>query len=311
MKRKVLIFGASGEIGGRVARGCVEAGHKVTGVCRGANKRKAVDLSGVEIIHGDKRDEPFIRDTVSKLEFDAVIDTVPSFNSFQMYHKYIKKAQNFFICSSTGTFVPLRYFPADENHPWREKSPVNFWDQSNRDAYALELWEREQFPVTVFRPTNIIGPDRVPLELWGGRDIEFFRRLKSHQPVAIPPCQHILLQSGSNSDLADAFVQALNHPEKVRGEMFIISCKRAITLGQYLQTAMEQLGSRSEIQTVSPAELLKMHPEIQWEFGLEFLLEHMCFDINKAETAFGYRPQKSTEDGLRDALKWCQSAGIL
>ena len=79
MKRKVLIFGDSGEIGGRVARGCVEAGHKVTGVCRGANKRKAVDLSGVEIIHGDKRDEPFIRDTVSKLEFDAVIDTVKSF----------------------------------------------------------------------------------------------------------------------------------------------------------------------------------------------------------------------------------------
>jgi len=238
-KRKILVFGASGEIGGRVARGCVEAGYKVTGISRGTNKRQAVDLFRVEMIHGDKRDENFIRDTVSRLDFDAVIDSVPNFDCFK------------------------------------------------------------------------IGPDRVPLELWGGQYIKFFKRLKAHLPVAILPCQHILLLSGSSSDLADAFVQALSHPEKVCGEIFIISCKRAITLGQYLQTAMEQLGSRSEIQTVSAGELMKIHPGIQWEFGPEFLLEHICFDISKAEGTFGYKPLKSTEYGLRDALQWCQEAGML
>jgi nucleoside-diphosphate-sugar epimerase len=149
------------------------------------------------------------------------------------------------------------------------------------------------------------------LELWGGRDIEFFRKLKKNEPVMIPPCEHVLLQPGSNSDLADAFVKALNHPTEVRGEIFIISCQKAITLGKYLQTAMEYLGSKSEIQVVSPEDLMKLQPDISWRFGLDFLLEHMCFDIGKAVRTFGYDPQVTAEDGLRDALAWCESSGLL
>lgn len=311
MKRKIIVFGASGEIGGRIARGCVDSGHQVIGVSRGKNQRAVVDLAGVEMIYGDKHDESFIRDTVAKLDFDAVVDSIPNLDSIALYHRYLQKAQNILICSSTGTFVPLRYFPADESHPWREETSVNFWDQSVRDANALDLWARDQFPITILRPTNIIGPDRVPLELWGGRNIEFFKKLKAGEPIAIPPCHNVLLQSGSNSDLADAFVKALDCPEAVRGEIFIISCKRAVTLGHYLQTAMEYLGSTSEVQTVSSEKLMEIHPEISWRFGLEFLLEHMSFDISKAERIFGYQPQKTTDDGLCDALQWCRASGLL
>lgn len=46
MKRKLIVFGATGEIGGRIAKGCVEAGHKVYGVSRGQNKQPIVDLGG-------------------------------------------------------------------------------------------------------------------------------------------------------------------------------------------------------------------------------------------------------------------------
>lgn len=310
-KRRIVIFGATGEIGGRIARGCVEAGHEVIGISRGHNKRPQADLSGVEIIHGDRSDEAFLRDTVAHLDFDTIIDSVPDAEAVARYSRYFSKAENVFLCSSTGTYVPLQYFPADENHPWREDTGINFFNQSQRDALALDLWAKEKFPVTIFRPTNIIGPDRVPLELWGGRDIEFFRRLKRGESVPILDCENILLQSGSNSDLAQAFVGALNAPEAVRGEVFVISCRKAITLGGYLRTAMEVLQSNSTINILSKEELLKEVPSIVWENGLQFLLEPMCFDIGKAERTFGYRPQKSAEEGLRDALAWCQSSGLL
>lgn len=118
----------------------------------------------------------------------------------------------------------MQYFPADENHPWREKTPVNFYNQCVRDQRILDLWEQEKFPVTIFRLTNIIGQGRVPLELWGGRDIIFFRKLKNHEEITIAPCEHIMIQSGYNWDLASAFVKAIDYPDMVRGEIFIISC---------------------------------------------------------------------------------------
>jgi nucleoside-diphosphate-sugar epimerase len=310
MKRKVIVFGASGEIGGRIARLAADAGHRVYGVSRGTNLRDTVDLSGVQMLHGDKNDETFLRDVVSKLDIDAVIDSVPSLESVDLYMKYLPRAGNVFFCSSTGTFVPLQCFPADENHPWREETPVNFYRQCRRDDYALRMYAEKEFPVTIFRPTNIIGEDRVPLELWGGRNIEFYRDLQAGRPVTIPACEQVMVQSGYNWDLASAFVLGLTQPEEVRGELFIISCKQAITLGRYLQTAMEFLGSKSEIRHAAVEELPGIYPDASFG-GIPFLLEPMCLDIGKAERVLGYSPSKTTEEGLIAALSWCVNSGLL
>lgn len=310
MATKVLVFGATGEIGGRIARGCVDAGYQVIGVTRGANNRARPNLEGVEFLTGDKEDECFMRELGAKADADIVIDSVPKATTVGLYHRYFKGVKNFFFCSSTGTFVPLRYLPADEQHPWREETPVNFYQQSMRDALALDLWQKEQFPVTIFRPTNIIGRGRVPLELWGGRNIEFWRKLKRGEPVAIPHCDPITVQSGFNDDLASAFVKGVAHADAIRGEIFVISCKRAIPLNRYLQVAMDYLGSKSPIQRVSPDELCSLHPEISRK-GLDFLLEPMCFDISKAERMLGYAPTRTTEEGLAEALQWCEESGLL
>ena len=311
MAKKVLVLGATGEIGGRIANLAVKSGHQVSGVSRGTNSRAQVDLAGVEMIVGDKGDEAFVRDVLAKLDIDILIDSVPNINNVELYAKYLKQVENFFFCSSTGTFVPLQYFPADEKHPWRDETPVNFYPQCVRDARILELWEKEKFPASIFRPTNIIGQGRVPLELWGARDIEFYRKLKNHETITIAPCEHVMVQSGYNWDLASAFVKAIDYPEAVRGEIFIISCKRAITLGQYLQTAMDFLGSKSEIKHC-PAENLKdIYPEVTMKFRMDFLLEPMCLDISKAEKTFGYAPTRTTQEGLLEALQWCTDTGLL
>ncbi|HPY89870.1 MAG TPA: NAD-dependent epimerase/dehydratase family protein [Lentisphaeria bacterium] len=311
MARKVIVFGASGEIGGRIARLAVDAGHRVYGVTRGQNKRDMVDLAGVEMIHGDKGDPEFMKSLGKRLQYDAVIDSVPNIGTMDLIRKHLPAAENVFFCSSTGTFVPLLYMPADELHPWREETSVNFYPQCLRDGAALDLYAKGGFPITIFRPTNIIGPSRVPLELWGARDINFYRRLKANEPISIPTCENILLQSGYNWDLASAFVLGLDKPDAVRGEIFIISCKRAITLGTYLKTAMDFLGSTSRITSVLPEELMRIYPEVTWKNRLGFLMEHMCFDISKAERVLGYAPKKTAQQGLIDALQWCVDTGLL
>ncbi len=310
MKRKVIVFGATGEIGGRIAFLAAAAGHDVTGVTRG-RRQFEFDNKGIRFIEGDKTDETFLAGLAKENKFDVIIDTVPNKLGVDLYEKYFPEIENVFFCSSTGTFVPLQYFPADENHPWREETAFNFYSQCVRDNYALERYAAGKFPITIFRPTNIIGEGRVPLELWGARDIEFFRKLKANEPITIAPCENIMVQSGYNWDLASAFVLALDHPEEVWGEIFIISCKKAVTLGTYLQTAMEYLNSHSEISHCPAEKLVDIYPQVTMRFRMDFLLCHMNLDISKAERILGYTPTKTTQEGLVAALRWCEETGIL
>lgn len=312
MKQKLLIFGVTGEIGGRVARLACDAGFEVHGVSRGVKKRRQeVDPSGITLHAGDKYDEAFLSSLADSVAPTAIVDTIPNEKISTLFQKHFPMAENVLFCSSTGTFVPLQSFPADENHPWREQTAYNFFFKSQVDIRALELYKEKGFPVTILRPSNIIGEGTVPLELWGGRCIRFFQDLKAGRPVTITDCESILIQSGYHWDLAGAFLQALEHPDAIRGEIFIISAKRAITLGKYLETAMDFLHSKSEIRHVSPEELCRTNPDVTREYGLDFLLQHMCLDISKAERVFGYAPGKTTEEGLVSALSWCEQTGLL
>lgn len=310
MKRKVAVFGATGEIGGRIAYLAAKAGHEVTGITRG-NREFEHDPAGITFVEGDKSDEKFLAKLAAENDFEVIIDSVPRYESVDLYEKYFPNAENVFFCGSTGTFVPLQYFPADENHPWREENEVNFYNQCERDSHALERFAAGKFPITIFRPTNIIGEGRVPLELWGARDIEFYRKLKNSEPVTIAPCENIMVQSGYNWDLASAFVLALDHPDEVRGEIFIISCKKAITLGKYLKTAMEYFNSHSEISYCPAEKLIEIYPNVTMRHRMDFLLCHMSLDISKAERILGYKPTKTTEEGLIAALRWCEESGKL
>ena len=88
--RKVLLFGTTGEIGSRVGRFCVDAGHQVTGVSRGKKILYRVDLNGVEMISGDKGDESFLRTLATERQFDVVIDMVPTTEHLERAYKYFQ-----------------------------------------------------------------------------------------------------------------------------------------------------------------------------------------------------------------------------
>lgn len=311
-RKRVLVFGATGEIGSRVVRGCLEAGHDVCAVSRGQNTRHAVDIRAARHVTGDKGDEAFVSALLSSEAFDTVIDTVPSPEHIALAHKHLHgRIEHYLLCSSTGVYPPLQYLPADEDHPWREKTAVNFDWVCPRDAYALDLWEQHAFPVTILRPTNIIGAGRIPIDLWGGRSIHYFELMRQGETVEIPGSGNILVQPGCNDDLAAGFVNAVVRGEEICGETFILSCRRAITLDRYFDVAKDVLDSRSAAEHASLEQIVRKRPDEAEDMWLRFLMEHMCFDITKAQTMLGYAPRYSAEEGIELALRWCVDEGLL
>jgi nucleoside-diphosphate-sugar epimerase len=198
--------------------------------------------------------------------------------------------------------VPLKQFPADESHEWRIENHVNFHGKIANDKHALELFAKQNFPITIFRPTNIIGDGRVPLDLYGGRDVNFFKALRNNETLELPDCRQIMLQSVCNWDLAKAMNLALTATEEIRGEIIILSTNYSIRLIDYLNIVKEHLNSTSEIQWIDSDEFLAAHPE---HTGLKFLREHMCFSIDKARRLLGYEPDYTPEQGLKKSLQWC------
>ena len=205
--KRVLVLGTTGECGGRIAKGCADAGHNVTGVSRNTNEAPHVNLDGVERLQGDKGDPETFTSLLAGREFDVVVDAVPQTDHVKLVFEHLNgHIEHYFIISSTGTYAPLLCCPADESNPWREETGINFYWQSQRDSYALDLCREHGFPVTIFRPTNIIGRHRIPLELWGGRNIKYWELMREGKTVEIPETDQVLLQSGCNDDLATAFV---------------------------------------------------------------------------------------------------------
>ena len=302
MQRSLLIFGVTGELGSRLAQLAIASGHKVYGVSRGCNKRHSADLTGVEIFTGDKFDRDFLANTCAKLPVDVVVDTMPSVAGLDNIAEFFPQVKNVFIISSTGTFVPLKQFPADESHEWRIENHVNFHGKIANDKHALELFAKQNFPITIFRPTNIIGDGRVPLDLYGGRDVNFFKALRNNETLELPDCRQIMLQSVCNWDLAKAMNLALTTAEEIRGEIIILSTNYSIRIIDYLDIVKEHLNSTSEIKWIDSDEFLAAHPE---HTGLKFLREHMCFSIDKARRLLGYEPDYTPEQGLKKSLQWC------
>jgi nucleoside-diphosphate-sugar epimerase len=310
--KRVLVLGTTGECGGRIAKGCVDAGHQVSGVSRNKNQAPTVNLDGVERLQGDKGDPETFTSVLAGREFDVVVDSVPKTEDVKVAFEHLNgRIEHYFMISSTGTYAPLLTCPADESNPWREETGINFYWQSQRDTYALGLFKDHGFPATIFRPTNIIGRHRIPLELWGGRNIKYFQLMREGKTVEIPETDQILLQSGCNDDLATAFVLGASEGPEINGQIYIISCKRAVTLATYFQAAREILGSKSEAEVLPIDAIAERRADDVDIGGMQFLVEHMCFDIGKAERELGYAPKVSMEQGLEQALQWCLDEGLL
>lgn len=307
---RILVMGGTGEVGHHVANGLAARGHAVTVLTRGRDGRGFPVDPGIRRVQADKQDADALAAAVPVAP-EVIIDTVPTETSVRVVHGlFAGKIDHYIHCSSTGVYAPLQYVPADEAHAWAAKSGDFFAACATRDALAMDL-ARRGFPVTVLRPTMIIGPGVLPVDNLGGRGAWFLPLVASRQPIELPEDGDALVQAGLNADLAQAFILAAEHRDRALGEIFNISCRRAVPLRRYLEFYKEALGSDSPLVPTPVEAILAHHGEDGRadEYWLRFLCLHMCYDLTKARERLGYNPQSDLRHSVRLVVEWAKQAG--
>lgn len=309
---KVLVISGSGWLGHNIVKGLVIEGHDVQLISRGQTERFHVPAS-VQRIFGD-RSEPNFERVFRGLHPDVVIDVIPMDVGVtrKILDAFAGQVTQYIHCSSTGGYAPLARAPGREDDPYLAPSQfgAGFGMKRAVDELALQYHEEGRIPVTVVRPTNIMGPGLLPIDIWGARSPGFLRRVADEEVITIPNDGRALLQPGHVEDLAEVFVRAVGVPEAL-GQVYIASCSYSLTLEAYVRVVADCLGTKPPIEFAPADELIAKHggtPKLD-EAGLRFLCEHMCFSIAKARSQLGYEPRMTAEAGTEETVRWAVDTG--
>ena len=308
---RVLVIGGTRYLGRTIVEKLAERGDDVTVLNRG--RTDCVVPEAVTCVTGDITEPESVVDALKGpdgrvMTFDACVHMIAmdGVRAQRVIEAVWGLIGHYVQCGSTGVFMPLRRCPADESEPVEPPPPElgGFGSKAESDAVAREMCAEYDLPLTILRPTNIMGPGDIPIDLWGGRDAIFFQEMLDGEPVLIPNNGEGLLQPGDVRDLADAFVLALDQPEKA-GE-FNISSPYAITHNYYAELLADALGVDPHVHHVRVEDLLDEYDDTDRlsSRGLFFFVEHMCFTIEKARRELGYKPKYNAEASVKDTVQW-------
>jgi nucleoside-diphosphate-sugar epimerase len=308
----ILIIGGTRFVGDSMARQLLAKGHAVTVLNRGRTADTLPDT--VERLRADVYQPEQLAAAVSGRTFDAIVHMVaqggdPTRAALEVL---LDKTGHYLQCGSTGVYAPLKYCPADENHP--TDPPVEFGGFAAKvesDVVAFAMCAEAGVPCTVIRPSNICGAGDVPLDVWGARSPAFFQRILDGQVVSIPNDGQALLQPVHKDDVAQPFVLALDNP--CGNRLYNVSCDYAVTLNYYAEIIGDVLGRAPVVEHVPMEELLAKYPDPAKlsPGGLKFACVHMCFRLDKIQNELGYRSQWPPEASLEQSLQWMFAEGLI
>ena len=329
---KVLVTGATGQVGCRLVRQLLARNHEVRGtVWGGAPEAELERVSGLELElrKGDLLDLEFVRGAVQGV--DAVIHTAnlvgPHFENNVNTTLQVSRASGeaadrlnrFIYVSSSGVFpndshvlAPV-YHPVDENHPKRATSEYNLSKLIGEQLTELAA-HRTGLRTVIVRPSHVLSGEKLLAQFTVARVVG---NLKSGQ--ANPKSE---LFAGAEADLwkqVEAQAEAPDQPCSVTddaGRPWYYQPNDARDVAQLLVLALEKEEALGEsfncgapepflctdgaklLAELSGRKLLEVKLPVRWRY------DHA---IGKARGWLGFAPRGDLNTMMRDA--WAVKSG--
>lgn len=325
---RILITGATGFIGGRLAERLLDAGWAVRGLARNPAAAAGLAALGVEVVAGNLLDRGSVTAAVegcdavihagawtgspATAENDAWITNVAATGWLLETAQRARLAR--FVYLSSVAVYGLNSAPViDES---AATPPVGqLYPDSKIAAETLVRGAAAQgLATTIVRPASTYGPRG---DAWTVGPVQ---QIKAGRLVLLGRDAG-LVNPGYIDNFADGVLAALVSPQAV-GETFNICDGITVTYRDFYLRYAAMLGKTS-LPSV-PAVLARgaASPPGRWlrrlagrpvpgPWSLHFRFNPSRFSIDKARAVLGYAPQISLDEGMRRSEAWLRQAGYL
>jgi dihydroflavonol-4-reductase len=327
---RLLITGATGFIGSRLALFANHAGMNVVATGRVAGEAERTRLNdlkaaGVNVVAGDLLHREFVRSVLEGRK--TVIHLAAAQHEAHMPDRYFRatnveatkllleescKAQvQRFVFGSTIGVYGAQDGVLDETSPTR---PDNIYGATKLEAEAVVRRFERELQTCVVRISETYGPGDL-------------RLLKLFQ--AIDRGRFALIGDGTNrrqlihvADLVRGLLIAGQHPAAI-GETFIFAGREVLTTDQMIETIARALGrepprlrlplwpfTTAAVVLETTLRPLRIQPPLH-QRRLDFFRKSFTFSTAKAHTRIGFRAETEFRAGAADAASWYRSRGRL
>jgi len=327
---KVLVTGASGLVGRRVAGDLIERGYRVTAVVRSDAHRQELESLGAECVSGDLADPRSLDAPLRNA--NIIVHCAAHIGDWGPAEKYrainvvalehllgVVQASDQFRrwiqVSSLGVYAARHHYGTDETTP-PSLTGLDGYTKTKAEAEVLinDHIDRHRLPAVIVRPGFIYGPGErhsVPriIEKFNAGKMKFIGRGDK------------LLNNTYVGNLSDAILLAMENPAAL-GETFNIRDQRLVTREEYINTIADYLGkphpkhvpewvARTLVGPIETFAKLTGAQEAPLLTGarIKFMTLNLDFSIAKAKRVLGYKPRVDFRDGMRETLE-AATAGI-
>jgi nucleoside-diphosphate-sugar epimerase len=325
MPTSCLITGATGFVGGYLARACVERGWTVRALVR-AGADAELERLGVTIVPGDLTDAASLARAVAGV--DVIFHCAAKVGDWGPVDDYgavnvgglrslleacrARPLRRFVHLSSLGVYEARHHYGTDES----EALPRQHFDgytqsKVESEQLALQYGREHKLPVVVLRPGFIYGPhDRTVLP----KLLENLRRRRVRYLGSARRAMNTIYVG----NLVEAMFLAAEEPKAI-GQVFNLTDGEPVSKRRFIEALADGVGLPRPRPV--PLPLWVARPLARWmearalrqgateapvltQARVKFLGLNLDFSIEKARKELGYRPKYSFDEGMRETVAW-------
>ena len=313
---KVVVIGGSGHIGTYLVPKLVRENHKVIMVSRGKSEPYIKDWTWekAELVTLDRSNDSDFSSKIAEMNADVVIDLICfKLDEVKEMVATLKETDlsHYLYCSTIWTHGRTETIPVDPNG---EKYPL---DEYGRQKYASEKYLKQEhrangFPATMISPGQICGPGWSIISTLGYGDDSVFQSIADGKETKLPNLGMETLHPVHAEDVAQMFVDAMNHRTQALGENFYAVSEDSLTLYGYAMAMYRFFGQEPKISFLSWDKWCHhVADEKQENVAFLHLARSGHFSIENAKRLLDFQPRYTATQVIEASIQSYIERGIV